>query len=85
LLTIILILSRIVSHCRSPNSLSQVIPSTVVKDKLETHLEHFTRENQISGKGPLSLVLILTRDVSRREFPLKAKDFVTGKKGQVKG
>jgi len=62
-----------------------VIPSTVVKDKLETHLEHFTRENQISGKGPLSLVLILTRDVSRREFPLKAKDFVTGKKGQVKG
>lgn len=54
---------------------------------MKTHdaLLKFSSENRIRGKGPLSVVLILTRRAASMEMPLKQEDFLTPKGGQVSG
>lgn len=48
-------------------------------------LKEFQRQNNILTKGPLALVVQLTRMVRERSFPLNPEDFLTQKKGQVAG
>ena len=51
----------------------------------EERLKAFQAEKHITTKGPLSLVVQLTRMVRSKEFPLNPDDFQTGSKGQVAG
>lgn len=45
----------------------------------------FASDNGIQGKGPLSVVLILTRRASAMSIPLRKEDFLTPRGGQVSG
>ena len=51
----------------------------------EERLNVFQAENNIFTKGPLSLVVQLTRMVREKAFPLNPDDFLTSSKGQVAG
>ena len=51
----------------------------------EERLKHFQIENNITTKGPLSLVVQFTRMVKDKEFPLNSDDFQTSSRGQVAG
>jgi len=48
-------------------------------------LKQFQAEHNIVTKGPLALLVQLTRMVQRKKFPLKPDDFMTENKGQVAG
>lgn len=48
-------------------------------------LKEFLAEHNAYTKGPLSLLLQLTRMVKKRTFPLDPNDFLTENKGQVVG
>lgn len=48
-------------------------------------LGEFAESRQIVGKGPLSVVLTLTRNVRTMHFPLRQEDFLAPKEGQVAG
>lgn len=48
-------------------------------------LRSFQREKNIFTKGPLSLVIQLTRMFKGKDFPLDSNDYQTGGKGQVIG
>lgn len=51
----------------------------------EDRLKTFQTENNITTKGPLSLVVQFTRMVRDKDFPLRANDYQTRSKGQVSG
>lgn len=53
--------------------------------KLESRLEAFSSQHKIRGKGPLSLVLVLSRKASEQKPPFSADDFLTPQGGQVAG
>jgi hypothetical protein len=53
--------------------------------KLESRLEAFASQHKIRGKGPLSLVLVLSRNASEQKPPFSADDFLTPQGGQVAG
>jgi hypothetical protein len=53
--------------------------------KQESVLEAFAADNRVVGKGALSAVLTITRKAMSADFPLKSKDFLAPKKGQVAG
>lgn len=55
------------------------------KRRLYQELRTFADENKIVGKGPLSVVLILTRHASKMERPFDSEKFLTPKGGQVAG
>jgi len=55
------------------------------KDHLSSLLDEFRDKHKVSGKGPLSVVITLTRIVSRMQAPFSTADFRTDKKGQVSG
>jgi hypothetical protein len=52
---------------------------------LSAELEKFQKQYKIFGKGPLSVMLVLTRQAGSMTPPLHEKDFITARKGQVKG
>jgi len=52
---------------------------------LRAELKVFTQSNKIYGKGPLSVMLVLTRNAAAKESPYSQKDFLTERGGQVKG
>jgi hypothetical protein len=52
---------------------------------LEKLLKNFQKENKATTKGPLALLIQLTRMVQTREFPLNSDVFLTENKGQVAG
>ncbi|MDQ8191158.1 DUF4928 family protein [Roseibacillus persicicus] len=53
---------------------------------LPEKLQNFASSHKFLGsKGALSLALILTRIAMEKSFPLLETDFITDKKGQVKG
>lgn len=54
--------------------------STVIES-----LENFARAKGFSGKGPLSVALVVTDHARRNGLPLSADSLVTGGKGQVLG
>ncbi len=43
------------------------------------------QKQRVAGKGPLSVVLVITRIVSKMPFPINPDDLLTDKGGQVKG
>lgn len=53
--------------------------------KLHDRLATFTLEAGIHGRGPLSVVLVLTRKASMGEPPYFEKDYLTPRAGQVAG
>lgn len=53
--------------------------------KLKKRLELFWKEHDFSGKGALSLALILTSVARDKEFPISPDSLITGKGGQVRG
>jgi len=54
-------------------------------NNLKSRLEAFASQCKIRGKGPLSLVLVLTRKASEQKPPFSANDFLTPQGGQVAG
>ena len=56
-----------------------------MKNSAENRLKKFQLENNATTKGPLSLLVQLTRIIRTRDFPLKYDDFLTENKGQVAG
>jgi hypothetical protein len=52
---------------------------------LERRLETFADQQNMMGKGALSLALVLTRQAAAREMPLDPNDFLTRQGGQVAG
>ena len=56
-----------------------------MKNSAENRLKKFQLENNATTKGPLSLLVQLTRIIRTKEFPLKYDDFLTENKGQVAG
>lgn len=52
---------------------------------LHSILDAFCRDNSLSGKGALSVVLVITRQAMRHPFPLDGAKFKTSGKGQVLG
>lgn len=50
-----------------------------------TYLERFASEQQITSKGPLCVVLVLTRMASKQKPPYIPQGFLTPKGGQVAG
>ncbi len=53
--------------------------------ELESRLEQFASKHKIRGKGPLSLVLVLSRKASEQTPPFSAENFLTKQGGQVAG
>jgi hypothetical protein len=53
--------------------------------KLESRLEAFASQQKIRGKGPLSLVLVLSRKAREQTPPFSADNFLTPQGGQVAG
>lgn len=60
-----------------------MMPSEI--QKLDLALRGFSENNQMVGKGPLSVALILTRRAATMGRPLCPKEFLTPKGGQVAG
>ncbi|MBV9385804.1 MAG: DUF4928 family protein [Chroococcidiopsidaceae cyanobacterium CP_BM_ER_R8_30] len=52
---------------------------------LHLALQEFTRLHKTQSKGPLSVMLVITRQVKNKTFPIDARQFVTQKQGQVLG
>ncbi len=52
---------------------------------LASRLRAFSAENSMTGKGPLSVALVLTRRAASMDVPLEASDFLTPRGGQVAG
>ena len=52
---------------------------------VEKRLSDFQADYNIATKGPLALMIQLTRLVRSKTFPLNAEDFLTENKGQVAG
>lgn len=50
-----------------------------------TYLERFADEQQITSKGSLCVVLVLTRMAGKQKPPYKPKNFLTARGGQVAG
>jgi hypothetical protein len=55
------------------------------KIPLESKLKLFVKEFDIRGKGPLSVVLVLTSNAKKMKPPFKDTQFLTDKGGQVAG
>jgi hypothetical protein len=51
----------------------------------ESVLKKFQKENNAFTKGPLSLLIQLTRMIKGKQFPLNSEYFLTENKGQVAG
>jgi hypothetical protein len=51
----------------------------------ENRLNQFQTEHNVVTKGPLALLVQLTRMIQTRDFPLNPDDFLTENKGQVAG
>jgi hypothetical protein len=53
--------------------------------ELIPQLKAFAVDNHVKGKGPLSVMLVVTRHAKERGLPLRADDLLTEKGGQVLG
>jgi hypothetical protein len=56
-----------------------------VNNNAENRLKQFQAEHNAVTKGPLALLVQLTRMIQGKKFPLKPDDFLTENKGQVAG
>jgi hypothetical protein len=54
-------------------------------DDLELQLAEFSSRHKINGKGPLSVVLVVTRKLSEQIPPFSADNFLAPQGGQVAG
>lgn len=55
------------------------------KKTLNEHLEKFRADHGINSKGPLCVVLVVTRAASKQNPPYTPDDFLTPQRGQVAG
>jgi len=53
--------------------------------ELESRLVTFASDNKINGKGPLSVVLVVTRKAREQTPPYSPDNFLTAQEGQVAG
>lgn len=53
--------------------------------ELRESLEAFKDDRKVTSKGPLSVVIQLTRMFSKDSLPIDPSDYVTDREGQVKG
>jgi hypothetical protein len=56
-----------------------------LKKSAENRLKQFQADHNVVTKGPLALLVQLTRAIRSKEFPLNSNDFLTENKGQVLG
>ncbi|MDR2347186.1 MAG: hypothetical protein LBD90_00920 [Bifidobacteriaceae bacterium] len=56
-----------------------------MSDETLKALRAFQSDNNVTAKGPLSLVVPLTEIIAKKPAPWKPDDFLTGNKGQVTG
>jgi hypothetical protein len=56
-----------------------------MNDSAENRLKQFQREHNAATKGPLALLVQLTRMIQGKNFPLNPEDFLTENKGQIAG
>jgi hypothetical protein len=56
-----------------------------MNNSAENRLKRFQAEHNAVTKGPLALLVQLTRMIQGKKFPLKPDDFLTENKGQVAG
>jgi hypothetical protein len=54
-------------------------------DDLKSKLAEFSSQHKINGKGPLSVVLVVTRKLSEQVPPFSADNFLAPQGGQVAG
>lgn len=59
--------------------------NTKSRSQLNARLSRFAADQNIASKGPLSMVLVITRRASGCELPLDEDMFVTKRAGQVAG
>ncbi|MBC3932616.1 DUF4928 family protein [Undibacterium curvum] len=52
---------------------------------MKSNLETFARDNKFTGKGPLSVALVITERVKNKTFPLDSNDFLAESGTQVAG
>lgn len=52
---------------------------------LDARLTAFAKEKRMSGKGPLSVALVVTRHAKKHGLPLDPKSLITEQQGQVSG
>ncbi len=52
---------------------------------MKSNLEAFAKINKFSGKGPLSVALVITERVKNKNFPLNTNDFLAESGTQVAG
>jgi hypothetical protein len=55
------------------------------QEKLSERLEKFEAEHKINTKGPLCVVLVVTRTASKQSPPYRPHNFLTSQGGQVAG
>ena len=55
------------------------------RDRLETLLRTYAGQCRVTGKGPLSVVLVITRNAKSRRPPFRPSEFLTPQGGQVAG
>ena len=53
--------------------------------EVECRLAEFAAEYRVNTKGPLCLVLVITRNAAQRKPPLRTENFLTRQGGQVAG
>jgi hypothetical protein len=56
-----------------------------MNNSAENRLKQFQTEHNAATKGPLALLVQLTRMAQGKKFPLKSNDFLTENKVQVAG
>jgi hypothetical protein len=56
-----------------------------ISREIAKRLSQFAENNDIHEKGPLSVVLTLSRRWQQAEFPIATKEIRTPRGGQVKG
>lgn len=57
----------------------------IKKEQIYMRLAAFAEQYEIKGKGPLSVVLVITRNAKSKKPPFSADDFLTEQGGQVAG
>ena len=70
---------------RKKQSVDGELPNPAEASTLQLALQEFARLNRTQSKGPLSVMLVITRQIRNRTFPIDPNHLVTQRQGQVLG
>ena len=70
---------------RKKQSVDGESPNPAEALTLQLALQEFARLNKTQSKGPLSVMLVITRQVKNKTFPIDPNQLVTQRQGQVLG